>query len=329
MNKVRFGIMSTAKIGREKVVPALLRGTYTTVEAMASRSEESARATAEQLGVPRVFGSYEAMLASDAIDAVYIPLPNHLHVPWAVKALRAGKHVLCEKPIGLNSGEARQLMEEAARHPELKVMEGFMYRHHPQWVEAKRLADSGELGEVRAIQSFFSYYNDDPGNIRNRADLGGGAMMDIGCYCISLSRFIFDAEPDRVCGLVDRDPGFGTDRAFSGMLDFGGRMSAFACSTQLEGCQYVHVLGTKGRVEIPIPFNAPPDEPCEIIVQQEKKVRTVTFDVCDQYAIQGDLFARAILEDTPAPTPLEDALLNLLAHEALMQSAEKGEWVRL
>lgn len=329
MSKVRFGILSTAKIGRVKVIPAMQQGRYTAVEAMASRSEGAAYQAAAELGIPHVFGSYGDMLAWDGIDAVYIPLPNHLHVVWAIQALKAGKHVLCEKPIGLNSHEARQLIEEAAKHPQLKIMEGFMYRHHPQWVEAKRLVDSGELGEVRAIQSFFSYYNDDPGNIRNRADLGGGAMMDIGCYSISLSRFIFGAEPDQVCGLVDRDPSFETDRTFSGMLDFGGRMSTFTCSTQLEGCQRVHILGTKGRVEIPIPFNAPPDEPTEIIIQQEKALRRVRFDICDQYAIQGDLFALAILNGAPVPTPLEDALQNMAAHEALMKSAETGAWVHV
>lgn len=328
MHTVRFGIMSTAGIGVKKVIPALRKSRFCTVEGIASRAEASARDTAAELDIPRSFGSYESLLASTDIDAVYIPLPNHLHVEWAVKALRAGKHVLCEKPLGMDSAEVRYLQEQAIRHPDLKIMEAFMYRFHPQWIEVRRLVDSGALGEVRAIQSFFSYFNNDPNNIRNKVDLGGGAMMDIGCYCISLSRFLFDAEPDRVCGLMDRDPDFGTDRTFSGMMDFSGRMSTFTCSTQLEGGQRVHVLGTRGRVEILIPFNAPPDASCEILLQQEKETRTVKFDVCDQYTLQGDLFAQSILEKTTTPTPLNDALANMLAHEALIQSAKEGVWIR-
>lgn len=327
MRKVRWGVLSTADIGLTKVIPAMLTAKRVQMEGIASRSLEGAREAAEKLGIPKAYGSYEALLDDPEIDAVYIPLPNHLHVPWTTKALRAGKHVLCEKPIALSSMEARELLDAAGEYPHLKLMEGFMYRHHPQWVEAARIVRGGGLGEARAIQSFFSYFNVDGSNIRNKAELGGGAMMDIGCYCISLSRFIFEAEPQRVCGVMDRDPVFGVDRMFSGVMDFGGATSAFTCSTQLAPYQRVNILGTKGRLEIMIPFNAPPDVPCVMLLQSGEQTETLTFDVCDQYAVQADLMSKAILEDAPVPTPIQDALANMLVHEALMESAEKGVWL--
>lgn len=334
MGKVRFGILSTARIGRKKVIPAMQRSEYCQVAAISSRDLDNARQTANELGIAKAYSSYEDLLADPEIDAVYIPLPNHLHVEWSIKAVEAGKHVLCEKPIGLNCSQARQLVDVAANHPQLKVMEAFMYRHHPQWLEAKRLVDSGEIGELVTIQSFFSYFNDDPDNIRNMAELGGGGLMDIGCYNISLSRFLFDAEPDRVAGFIDRDKTFGTDRLFSGMMDFGGRVSSFTCSTQLSPYQRVNILGSSGRIEILIPFNAPPDKECVLLLQQDKadtaaEVKTITFPVCDQYTLQTDLFCKAILDDTPVPTPLSDALANMKVLETLVQAADGKKWFGL
>lgn len=330
MKKIRFGILSTAKVGMEKVIPALQKGKYCEVSAISSRSEDAARQAAEALGIPKAYGSYKELLAAPDIDAVYIPLPNNLHVDWAINALRTGKHVLCEKPIGIDTVEANRLIDATSRYPDLKIMEGFMYRHHPQWVESKRLVDSGKIGKLITIQSFFSYFNADPDNIRNKPDAGGGGLMDIGCYCISLSRFLFNAEPNRVCGVMDLDPAFGTDRHFSGMMDFTGRTATFTCSTQLTNYQRVNILGTKGRIEILIPFNAPPDAPCQIILQQDDKakgtLRTITFGVSDQYTIQGDLFARAILDNTPVPTPLTDAWANMHTIEVLLESAKNGTW---
>ncbi len=333
MQKVRFGILSTARIGRTKVIPAMRQGHYTEVTAIASRSEESARQAADALSIPKAYGSYEALLHDPAIDAVYIPLPNHLHVAWAIKAMKAGKHVLCEKPLGLDTEEINQLIDATSRYPDRKVMEAFMFRHHPQWIEAKRLVDAGEIGKPVTIQSFFSYFNDDPGNIRNKADIGGGGLMDIGCYCVSLSRFLFDAEPSRVCGFADRDPRFNTDRLFSGMLDFSGKMASFTCSTQLAAYQRVNILGTTGRIEILIPFNAPPDKPCQIILQRDHigdpdhALKTITFPIADQYTLQGDRFARAILDNTPVPVPLTDAWANMHAMEVLVESAKTGQWI--
>lgn len=330
MKKIRFGVLSTAKIGRTKVIPAMQGGKYCEVTAISSRSEESARTVADQLGIPKAYGSYEKMLKDRAIDAVYIPLPNHMHVKWAIRSLAAGKHVLCEKPLGLDAEEANLLIDATSRYPDLKVMEAFMFRHHPQWIEAKRLVDSGEIGRLTTIQSFFSYFNTDPDNIRNNPEVGGGALMDIGCYPVSLSRFLFGGEPRRVLGFADTDPDFGTDRLFSGTLDFGGRISTFTCSTQLADYQRVNILGTTGRIEILIPFNAPPDKPTQIILQrddnEEYPLRTITFGICDQYTLQGDLFAKAILEDAPVPTSLTDGFANMQVIERLAKSAKTGEW---
>jgi predicted dehydrogenase len=327
MSKVRWGVLSTAKIGIEKVIPAMQLGKYCEVTAIASRNLGKALAAARQLGIPKAYGSYEALLADPDIDAIYNPLPNHLHVPWSIKAIEAGKHVLCEKPIGLTAAEAQQLLDAAQKRPELKVMEAFMYRHHPQWQRAQRLVTEGKIGELRTIQSFFSYYNVDPGNIRNMAEIGGGALMDIGCYCISLSRFLFGAKPQRVLGIVEYDPHFKIDRLTSGILDFGRGTSTFTCSTQLTPYQRVNIFGTEGRVEIEIPFNAPPDRPCKMWHQRGIEIDEIVLDICDQYTIQGDLFSQAVLNDTDVPTPLEDAVANMKVIEALVRSAQSGTWI--
>lgn len=319
-------MLSTAKIAVEKVIPAMQQSQYCRIDGVASRSLESAQATAEKLGIPKAYGSYEELLADPDIHAVYNPLPNHLHVKWSIKAIEAGKHVLCEKPIGLTSGEGERLLETAREHPRLKVMEAFMYRHHPQWQRAKRLVDEGKIGELRTIQSFFSYYNRDPNNIRNQAGIGGGSLMDIGCYSISLSRFIFAAEPERVFGVVEYDSEFGVDRIASGIMDFGRGSSTFTCSTQLAPYQRVNIFGTEGRVEIEIPFNAPPDRPCRMWHQSGDKVEEIVLEICDQYTIQGDLFSQAVLNDTAVPTPIEDAIANMKVIEALIESGKKGSW---
>ena len=327
MNKLRWGILSTAKIGTAKVIPAMQRGEFTEVVAIASRDAQRAKAAAAELGIPKSHGSYEALLADPDVDAVYNPLPNHLHVPWSIQALEAGKHVLCEKPIGLSADEGRQLVAAGTKHPRLKLMEAFMYRNHPQWQTARQLVRDGKIGELRTIQSFFSYFNDDPANIRNQADIGGGALMDIGCYPISVSRFIFEAEPQRVFGIVEFDPTFKTDRLASAVLDFGRGTSTFTCSTQLVPYQRVNISGTRGRVEIEIPFNAPPDKPCRLWHEHDGTNDEIAFPICDQYTIQGDLFAQAVLNDTPVPTPIEDAVGNMEVIEAVIASGRSGEWV--
>ncbi|HEU4389331.1 MAG TPA: Gfo/Idh/MocA family oxidoreductase, partial [Blastocatellia bacterium] len=258
MKKIRWGILGTARIGTRKVIPAMQRGVYCEVLAIASRDLKKARAEAGRLSIPRAYGSYGELLADPDIDAIYNPLPNHLHVPWSMEAIAAGKHVLCEKPIALSSTEAESLVEAARRRPQIKVMEAFMYRHHPQWQRAKELVSAGAIGKLRVVNSFFSYYNDDPGDVRNIAEIGGGGLMDIGCYCISFARLLFGGEPRRVCGVVDYDPKFKTDRLASALLDFDEGTASFTCSTQLASYQRAQIFGTAGRIEIEIPVNAPP-----------------------------------------------------------------------
>lgn len=327
MEKVRWGVLSTAEIGTEKVIPAMQQGQYCEIIAIASRSLERAQATATRLGIPKAYGSYEELLADPEVDAIYNPLPNHLHVPWSIKALEAGKHLLCEKPIGLTAAEGQELVDAARARPQLKVMEAFMYRHHPQWQTARRLVTEGAIGKLHTIQTFFSYFNADPNNIRNMADIGGGGLMDIGCYAISLSRFLFEREPQRVVGIIEYDPVFKIDRLASAIMDFGVGTGTFTSATQLEPYQRVNIFGTEGRVEIEIPFNAPPDRPCRMWHQRGDEVEEILLPVVDQYTIQGDLFSKAVLEDTEVPTPIEDAVANMKVIEAIVESARTGRWV--
>ena len=329
MRKVRWGQLSTANIGLKKVLPGMMRSEHCEIVAIASRELDRAREAASHLSIPKAYGSYEELLADPEIDAVYNPLPNHLHVPWTIKALEAGKHVLCEKPIALTAAEAETLVEAARKRPHLKVMEAFMYRHHPQWQRAKQLVKEGAIGALRTIQSFFSYHLVDPKNVRNRADIGGGGLLDIGCYNVSLSRFLFDGEPRRVVSILDRDPEMKIDRLVSGMMDFGSGTSTFTCATQLSGHQRVNVVGTEGRIEIEIPFNAPPDRPCKLWRTHAGSTEELTLPATDQYGLQGDLMALAILNDTPVPTPLEDAVANMRVIDALFESARRDEWVTL
>jgi predicted dehydrogenase len=326
MCKVRFGILSTARIGVEKVIPAMQRGEHCEVIAIASRSAERSAAAARRLGIATVHDSYEALLADPDVDAVYNPLPNHLHVPWSIRALEAGKHVLVEKPIGLSAAEGQELVEVSRRFPRLKVMEAFMYRHHPQWRRAREIVETGGIGKLVTVQTFFSYYNDDPANIRNQADIGGGGLADIGCYAVSLARFLFDEEPRRVFGIVDYDPQLKVDRLASGVLDFGDGTSTFTCGTQIVPYQRVNIFGDQGRVEIDIPFNAPPDRPCTMRHQHAGGTDEIALPVCDQYTIQGELFALAVLNDLSVPTPIEDAVANMRVIERVIASAESGQW---
>ncbi len=324
MNKIRWGVLSTAKIAREKVIPAMQAGRYCSVDAIASRNADQAKETAALLGIPKYYSSYEELLNDADIDAVYIPLPNHLHVQWAIKALESNKHVLCEKPIGLSSAEALQLQQAAMQKPKLKVMEAFMYRFHPQWERIKQIINDDVIGEVKTIQSFFSYYNVDANNIRNKKEIGGGGLLDIGCYCISFSRFIFEKEPDTVSGQIEFDPVLQTDHLASGMLHFANGTATFTCSTQLTPYQRAHILGTAGRIEIEVPFTPQPLTETKIWVHTKAGVEEVIFDAIDQYTIQCDAFSEAILNDTAVPTALNDAVNNMKVIEAVFKSsAEK------
>lgn len=319
--KVRWGILSTAKIALTKVIPAMQRSPWCEIVAIASRDLAKAQSAAAELNIPTAYGSYEALLSDESVEVVYNPLPNHLHVPFTIKAAEAGKHVLCEKPIALNAGEARTLLDVRARSG-VHIQEAFMVRTHPQWLETRRLIQSGRIGTLKSITGFFSYFNADPENIRNHVEFGGGALMDIGCYPITISRFVFAAEPLRVLGLIERDPVFGTDTLTTGVLDFPQGQSTFTCSTRVAPYQRMIFHGTEGRIEVLIPFNAPNDRPTQILLDSE----TIEFPICDQYEIQGSLFSQALRENREQTIPLEDAINNMAVIDAVFRSADTGQW---
>jgi predicted dehydrogenase len=328
--KLRWGVLSTANIGLRKVIPGMQRGQSTTVDAIASRDLAKAQEAATALGIPKAYGSYEALLADPDIDAVYIPLPNQLHVPWTIKAAEAGKHVLCEKPLSLTVAEAEMLLAVRARTG-VKIGEAFMIRSYPQWLRLRQLLDQRRIGELRSVVGVFSYFNVDPSNIRNHIECGGGALMDIGCYLIHASRYAFAQEPTRVVAQIERDPQMGIDRLTSAILDFPGGQSIFTCSTQLVPYQRVQFLGTLGRIEIEIPFNAPIDRPTRLFIDVGGDlfggdIATETFPTCDQYALQGDAFAKAVQENTEVPVPVEDAIKNMAVIEAIFNSGNSGRW---
>ena len=331
--KIRWGVLSTASIGVKKVIPGMQLGRCSAVTAIASRDLARARAAADALGIEKAYGSYEELLADPEIDAVYNPLPNQMHVPWTAKAAEAGKHVLCEKPLSLTVAEAKSLLEVRARTG-VKIGEAFMIRSYTQWLRVRELLASGRIGELRSVMAFFSYYNADPGNIRNQVESGGGALYDIGCYCIQSARYAFGGLPKRVAGLIEHDPQMHTDRLTSALLDFDGGQAIFTCSTQLIPYQRVHFLGTKGRIEMEIPFNAPTDRPTRLFIDETGDIFgggivTEEFPSADQYTMQGDAFSRAILEGTEVPVPLEDAIANMTVIEAIFRSAESGGWVKV
>jgi predicted dehydrogenase len=329
-NKIRWGVLSTAAIGVKKAIPGMQQGQYSSIVAIASRDLAKSREAASALGIPTAYGSYEELLADPNIDAIYNPLPNNMHVPWTIKAAEAGKHVLCEKPISLTVAEAETLLAVRARTG-VKIGEAFMVRSHPQWIRLRALLDEGRIGELRSMAGFFSYYNVNPANIRNKIDAGGGALMDIGCYLIQAARFAFAQEPTRVVASIDRDPQMRTDRLTSAILDFPGGQSIFTCSTQLVPYQRIHFLGSKGRIELEIPVNTAPDRPTRLFIDSGADlfgggITTETFPACDQYTLQGDAFSKAILDNTEVPVPVEDAIKNMAVIEAIFRSGESGQW---
>ncbi len=330
MNTIRWGVLSTAAIGLNKVIPAMQAGAFSTVDAIASRSLARSLAAAEALGIARAYGSYEELLEDPEIDAIYNPLPNQLHVPWTIRAAEAGKHVLCEKPLGMDAADAARLLE-VERRTGVKIGEAFMVRTAPQWVRVEQLLRTGAIGRLLSIVGVFSYHNTDPENIRNRLDSGGGALLDIGCYMIHAARHAFADEPLRVVGMIDRDPQSGVDRLTSAMLEFAAGQAIFTCSTQMIPCQRIQFFGEAGRIEIEIPFNMPPDRVTRIFLDTDgdlfgSNVTTETFPACDQYTLQGDVFSRAILDDAPVPVPVFDGVRNMAVIDAVFASARNGRW---
>ena len=329
MKKVVWGVVSTAKIGLKRVLPGMQKSELIEIRAIASRSAPAAREAAQALGIPQAYGSYEELFADPQIEAVYNPLPNHLHVPVTLQAAAAGKHVLCEKPIALTADEAERLRAAARK---VHIMEAFMVRFHPQWLRARELVRQGRVGTLRAVQMVFCYFNDDPRNIRNIAAIGGGALYDIGCYPIVAGRFLFDAEPQRAIALFDRDPGFGTDRLTSALVDFGdGRHLDFTVSTQCVPFQRTQICGSKGRIEIQIPVNAPQGVETRLSVDDGtaldgSSARVETLAASDQYMLQGEVFSRAVRGEIELPYGVEDAVRNMRVLDALFRSEKSGRW---
>lgn len=333
MEPVNWGVLSTSNFAQERSLPAMQQGRLSRIAAICSRDLGAAKAVAERMGIPKAYGSYEELLADPEIEVIYNPLPNHLHVPWTVKAAEAGKHVLCEKPIALTAAEAETLIPVRDRTG-VRIEEAFMVRHHPHWLKARELVRQGRIGEPRAIQGFFSYRNLDPQNIRNIAEVGGGGIYDIGCYPIVTARYLFGSEPTRAVSLIERDPTSGTDRLATAILDFPEGQASFVCATQLVKYQRMQVFGTEGRIEILIPFNAPPDEPCRIFVDDgsqlgDASAEQIVFDVVNQYTLQGDAFSAAVRNGTPPEFPLEDSVRNMRVIDAVFRSAQSGGWERV
>jgi len=320
---LRWGVLSTANIKR-KVDPATQRADRCEVVAIASRDPESAARAAAEFEIPRAHGSYEELLADPEVDAVYNPLPNHLHAEWTIAAAEAGKHVLCEKPLAMNADEAERMVEACAS-ARVVLMEAFMYRLHPSWEGVRELVRSGRIGELRSVQSWFSYFNDDPANIRNIAEAGGGALYDIGCYTVNLSRMLFGSEPSRIQTSMTFDETMGVDVLTSAVLEFGRGVAAFTVTTRAETDQRVHVYGTEGRISVGIPFNIPPDRPTEVFVTSggdppvAPDTETITFDTTDPYTVQAERFARAVLDEEPVPIPVEDSIGNMRAIDEIFR----------
>jgi predicted dehydrogenase len=328
---VRWGVLGAANIALKKVIPAMQRGAMSRVVAIASRDVHRARAAADSLGIPRAYGSYEAMLADPDIEAIYVPLPNHEHVPWSIRAAEAGKHVLCEKPIALSADEARCLLEARDRAGVL-VGEAFMVRTHPQWATVRALIDVGRIGELRLVAGHFSYFRRDREDIRSRVEYGGGALMDIGCYPIMLSRWLFGGDPVEVVADIERDPDMRIDRLTSALLRFPAGQASFTCAGQLVPYQRIQIFGTAGRIEVEVPFNAPPDRGCHIFIDDGRGLlgegcRTLSVDAVDQYTLQGDQFSAAIRGNGSVPVSLEDAIANMSVIDALFRSAVERRWV--
>ena len=323
-----------ASIAVRRVIPAMQKSDWSEIAAIASRELSKAERAAQALGIPKAYGSYEELLADPTIEAIYNPLPNNLHVPWSIRAAEAGKHVLCEKPLSVTAEEAKILLAVRDRTG-VKIGEAFMVRTHPRWLRTRELVRAGRIGQLRVISGSFSYFNRDPMNIRNMPEYGGGALLDLGCYPVTLSRFMFGEEPSRVMGLVERDPDAKTDRLTSAILEFPFGQAVFTCSTQLAYHQRMALLGTTGRIDIERPVNPPNDQPTRILIDDNPSdpagagITAEIIEACDQFTIQGDLFSRAIREGGEVPVPLEDSIHNMRAIDAIFRSAESGKWEQL
>jgi predicted dehydrogenase len=331
MKKITWGILSTANIGVKRVIPAILAGRAGRIGAIASREAGRAAKIAAKFAIERSYGSYEELLADADIEAVYNPLPNHLHVQWTVKALDAGKHVLCEKPIALDAAEAEAIVRARERSGK-RVVEAFMVRCHPQWHRIRELVRAGRIGSVGVIQSAFAFTVLDPNNVRNRADIGGGSVYDVGCYPIVTARYVFGGEPQRAVALMDLDPVLGVERLTSGILAFpGGRQLVFSSALQLAAFQRVVILGSEGRIEVAVPFTPQKDHACRIVIDtgaslDGSSAEFEQFAPVDQYLLQCEQAAAIFRDEAQQEFPLEDAIANMRVIDALYRSGGSGRW---
>ena len=330
MTPIVWGVLGTARIALERVIPAMHPSGMCDVRAIASRDAGRAAEAARAAQIPVSHGSYEDLLADPAIEAVYIPLPNHLHVEWSIRALEAGKHVLCEKPLACSADELPPLIETRDRTG-LIIEEAVMVRDHPQWSRVRDLIDGGRIGTVRNVQLSYSHFSDDPGDIRNQEAAGGGGLLDVGSYCSAIARLVFDDEPVRAMALLDRDPRFGTDRFVTAVLEFRGGHASFFCSTQSSRCQVVQIVGTTGWMRAEVPFAHPPDLPARLLIGSNVAPGTepdeiVRFDPVNQYRLQAERFGRQVRGAAPSRWPLETGVANLRVLDALRRSGESGRW---
>ena len=329
MKKLRMGVLGCSRHYALRVALSLRSSLLIEPYAVASRDAAKAKKFAQTWGFSLSYGSYEDLLSDSNVDFVYIPLPNHLHFEYIKKAADAGKPILCEKPLCLNAKEAAEAAEYCEKR-KIPLMEAFMYRFHPQWVRTAEIVKSGELGTVLATSGVFSYTNMDGENIRNKADCGGGALLDIGCYTVSSSRLLMGGEPKRVAASLIRDPVFKTDILSSAILDYGdGRTAAFTVSTQMFPHQRITAYGTSGTLSVEVPFNMFVDIPGVLTIATNIAKREVKTEIADQYLLMYDAFARAIIEKTDVPIPISDAVANMAVLDAVFAAAVSGNWEKV
>lgn len=328
MKKLNIGILGISNHFIKRIILPLSNSRNCIPYAIASREPAKARETASEFHISVAHKNYQSLLDDANIDAVYIPLPNHLHAEWVVKALHAGKPVLCEKPLAMDLQQT-EMLTEVSEKTGVPLMEAFMYRFHPSWIHTRNMIRTNQLGKINYIHTAFSYNNPSPVNIRNIAAYGGGALMDIGCYAISAPRFLLGQEPVRVVSHTTLHPEFGTDMHTSGLLDFGETRASFHVSTLSEPFQKVDIIGTAGSVTIPVPFNTYVDTPSSIVVNSGMGMREIVFPVCDPYQLMFEAFADALLSGTPVPLPLSDAVNNMRVIDAVRESIQTNAFISL
>lgn len=328
MKKMKFGVLGVSGHFLKRIVFPLMESETVEIYAIASRNIKRAQETAEKYGIPKFYGSYEELLDDPEIDAIFNPLPNHMHKEWIFKSADAKKHMLCEKPLTLDTEETNEVIEYI-KDSGIKLMEAFMIRFHPKWQKAKALIDNGYIGKVRHIQTVFSYNNQDPSNIRNIKEVGGGALLDIGCYAINTARYILGKAPKRVISMIDEHPEFGTDMTTSAILDYGDAVSLFTVSTSAFPQQQVKIFGTEGTLTVTIPFNDISEVPGKLLFENNSASMEIEVEPVNQYRLMFEAYAKSIVDDTEVPLPLSDSLLNMKTIDAVFKSAKTGEWVNI